>query len=80
MKYSTYTWDLVQALNKQKQNNQQNKRNEKTKPTTVVPELVALDCSLAYVMCYKHLTLSLIIDDRWLTEVICEVVNPQRHN
>ena len=64
MKYSTYTWDLVQALNKQKQPNQQNKRNEKTKPTTVVPELVALDFSLAYVMCYKHLTHSLIIDDR----------------
>ena len=64
MKYSTYTWDLVQALNKQKQTNQQNKRNEKTKPTTVVPELVALDFSLAYVMCYKHLTHSLIIDDR----------------
>ena len=80
MKYSTYTWDLVQALNKQKQTNQQNKRNEKTKPTTVVPELVALDFSLAYVMCYKHLTDSLTIDDRWLTEVICEVFNPQRHN
>ena len=64
MKYSTYTCDLVQSLNKQKQTNQQNKRNEKTKPTTVVSQLVTLDCSLAYVMCYKHLTHSLIMDDR----------------
>ena len=64
--------EQTRKINK-KINKQANKKN---KPSTVVPEIVTLDCSLTHVIQVPKT--QPYPSYSWLTGVICEVINPQR--